>query len=259
VTKHCIVLNSFYNQGKAMNKNDDKTQVTVGANGVNLAVGVNINAPFERARPWYTPKAVSWLEDNIPCNCGLKGLEFGGGGSSIWWAARLDILYTVEANPKWSLVLLHHFRNRPDLLLKWRFKFVPANWHHLPDGSLKLKNEWARNPELITDDVMKVIEDDYLDVPSGHFDIVMIDGALRAETVNSVASYVRNKGSLISLIVVDNTESENTSQVCNSVIPKRFRRIDFHEDNPNNMPQHKISTTSIFLDDSLWAKFRLRV
>lgn len=225
-----------------MFKPKPKSTESVGPAGVAVTIGSDIQAAFDRDAPWYTSGAIAHLDNMDLSN--LVGLEYGGGGSSLWWAARLRTLYTVEANVKWALAIAHHFRSQPELLVRWRLTLVPANWHRRSDGSLDLKNEWQRDPSLITPDRALDLEAAYLRPPVDDADVVMIDGAIRQETVTRFADWVH--GRRVSVIVVDNTESQRTSRLCSEAFTD-FERLDFPEEKPELIPPHQQSwTTSIF-------------
>jgi predicted O-methyltransferase YrrM len=50
--------------------------------------------------PWFAPGAVEFLDHYLlPTD---EGLEFGSGRSTLWFAARVKHLTTVEHNPEWA-------------------------------------------------------------------------------------------------------------------------------------------------------------
>jgi predicted O-methyltransferase YrrM len=49
--------------------------------------------------PWLTPAAVQFLKGYL--RPGDQGLEFGSGGSTLWFAKRISTLTSVEHNPNW--------------------------------------------------------------------------------------------------------------------------------------------------------------
>ena len=229
----------------ASTRDSGRVTTDAGPAGVSVAVGRDIQAVFEKDAPWYTSGAIEFL-DSIDFSR-LVGLEYGGGGSSLWWARRLDALFTVEANVKWALAIMHNFRQSPELLAKWRLSLVPANWHHRENGALKLKNEWQRNPELITPERVEQLEADYLRPPTDRADVVMIDGAIRRETVEMFGDWVSNRR--VRYIVVDNTESDHTSEACSRVF-HNYHRYDFWESDSSLIPTGQLSwMTTIFTLD----------
>jgi predicted O-methyltransferase YrrM len=53
------------------------------------------------SRPWLTEQAIEFIENLCRANSNLKILEFGSGGSTIWFAQRTNNLVSIEHNPKW--------------------------------------------------------------------------------------------------------------------------------------------------------------
>lgn len=50
-------------------------------------------------KPWLTPQANRILEKTLQPD--FQGLEFGSGRSTLWFAARMEKLTSVEHNPEW--------------------------------------------------------------------------------------------------------------------------------------------------------------
>jgi len=53
------------------------------------------------SRPWLTDQAINFIEHLCQIKPNLKILEFGSGGSTIWFAQRTNNLVSIEHNPKW--------------------------------------------------------------------------------------------------------------------------------------------------------------
>ena len=57
---------------------------------------------YEKAkpgRPWVAPQAVSWLDAHLDTS--MRGLEYGSGRSTVWFANRLSELISIEDAPEW--------------------------------------------------------------------------------------------------------------------------------------------------------------
>jgi predicted O-methyltransferase YrrM len=51
--------------------------------------------------PWITEGATAYLEDYLANNSQAKVLEFGSGGSTVWFAQRSGSITSVEHSPLW--------------------------------------------------------------------------------------------------------------------------------------------------------------
>lgn len=58
----------------------------------------NLSTPF----PYYTPGAYSFVANHLNGFDRKKVLEFGGGWSTVWYAARGEIVTTIEHSREWA-------------------------------------------------------------------------------------------------------------------------------------------------------------
>lgn len=204
------------------------SSVTVRHNRVGIAVGETIAATFATDGPWYTSNAKAWLEQHIPSS--WTGLEYGGGRSTIWWAKRLKTLHCVEASTRWLLAILSEALKQPEVLLSLRLHLVNADWRYFDDGSLKLRDHWPDNADLLNAETVRVLEHDYVSPPTKHADIVMIDGAIREKTASYVVRHHADLGA--SIVVIDNTERISMASAARRLENQGFLRLDFEEYDP---------------------------
>lgn len=121
-----------------------------------LSFGQRIDESLGILEPWLTNPAMDviktwWLADKVV-------LEYGGGSSSIWWAAKAKKCYTIEANKQWY----------EDILKEKEQRYITNL-----DVILREVNEG---------DQTKV--DYYTEVPKGcKPNIVLVDGILRYECI----------------------------------------------------------------------------
>lgn len=98
-----------------------------------------------RETPWLTPESVSFLEDLIKCNPDIKILEFGCGGSTIWFSRLLKSpnarVVSVEHDAEWQAAVKETVGSNVDL-------------RHLPRPYSSVCDEF----------------------PDNYFDLVLIDG-----------------------------------------------------------------------------------
>lgn len=217
--------------------------ISVRHNRTGIAVGSSIQTVFDKKTPWYTSNATAWLEENIPSH--WTGLEYGGGRSTLWWSHRLSALHCVEASTRWALAILNEALKEPSLLLRLRLHIVNADWRYQDDGSLKVRDHWPDHPELLTQDYVSNLERDYVTSPIDHADIVMIDGAIRSQTMAYIAQNYDRLG--VSCIVIDNTERRPISIAVDKLFGGDFDRLDFEEYDPNLVQDDRVTLCTTVL------------
>lgn len=174
-------------------------------------------AMFEHPRPWMVEEAVEFASELLtPGTCAL---EWGGGASTPYWCERVGVLHTVEASPGWALILLDYMTRRTDLIDRWRFHFVGANW---PSTEAAKRRTGRAMPQH---DVRRSLEDDYAILLPDRIDAVILDGAVRQRTAERLGAYVdRDRPALI---VVDNMEAAYVATSTEAVDLTSYDRHDF--------------------------------
>jgi predicted O-methyltransferase YrrM len=124
---------------------------------------------FRPQDPWLTPAAIKLLDKTLTRE--MRGLEFGSGNSTAWFAMRLGQLTSVEHNPEWHA--------RVTRLLK-----------ALGIGNVKYLLRAKENGEY------PVVAEQFMD---DSLDFILVDGILRAECAVGSLSKVKPGG----LLVVD--------------------------------------------------------
>ena len=116
--------------------------------------------------PWYTYPCIHLL--GYREFSGKKILEFGGGQSTLWWAARADEVITFEGDREWHAELS---------------KLIPKN--------VQLHLVSTQDKEAFLADVKGVIEG------RGTFDVIIIDSAYRKDLVSIALALLAPNGALI--------------------------------------------------------------
>lgn len=119
--------------------------------------------PLERRLPWFSWPAIRWLDDFLQPH--HRVLEFGAGGSTLFFAARAASVVSLEPDPTWrarvaalagpKVQLLDEPPGSPaDLIVvdgaDWQERpkrFAWAQQHVSPGGAVVLDDSW-RYPEL---------------------------------------------------------------------------------------------------------------
>ncbi len=121
--------------------------------------------------PWLTPLAIqflsAWLKNTD------RGLEFGSGRSTLWFARRVASLTSIEHSPAWYVrvqkTLVDHGQNNVD------YRLINAQ----PGGSSDTYVTAAAN------------------FPDNNLDFVLIDGIARDACANASIDKIRSGGLLI--------------------------------------------------------------
>ncbi len=155
--------------------------------------------------PWVTYSMIAFLEPLLRRD--LSVFEFGCGNSTLWWAARVGRVVSVEHDAE------------------WRMKIAPT----LPP------NAELHHVELIRDGAYCRKAAEY----PASFDLISIDGRDRVNCAKNSLSALRPGG----VILWDNSEREEYIPGTEFLKAQGFRRIDFWGMGPINLGQ---SCTSIF-------------
>ena len=139
----------------------------------NLCFGQRIDPELGILEPWYTNPCMdeikTWdLSDKVI-------LEYGGGGSSLWWERKAKEVWTIETNEEW--------------LKKIDNELMGCHGSY---GKLKLFHR-----PINEGDQTRVEE--YLEFPDGcKPDIIIADGILRTEVVERAIQYFKeNNGGIL--------------------------------------------------------------
>ena len=177
---------------------------------------------FQNAIPWVTFSAIEFLENYLKKD--MKVFEFGGGGSTLFFAGRTKELVTVEHDPEWFSALTAQMKTRTDII--WKSYLVPPEpaatggvdpsdpTHYVSSGQQYSKKTFRSYASVIDQ------------FPDDYFDLVVVDGRSRPScTVHSLKK-VKPGG----LLLIDNADRQyylknvnhllgNFSLVCNDFGP----------------------------------------
>ena len=205
---------------------------------------------FDDIKPWYTRGSIKFLSE--VCKADYTVLEYGGGVSSLWWCEHAMEVVTMEANPEWASRLLQEMSKRPSLLKKWRLVFSPCNWN--PTYAQKVDrcrkahssvgSEWLRQYEEQTKEEIQASEDFYLDPPDKKYDVIIIDGQIRNQTVDVLRNLITTQD--IKILVFDNTEGPVMAQLAKDAVKDlMYEEFVFPEEDESLIPswQNGWSTT----------------
>lgn len=140
------------------------------------------------SRPWLTEAAIEFIENLCQTNPNLKILEFGSGGSTIWFAQRTNHLVSIEHNPKW-------------------YNSVTQVLEDLNLNNLNLSNLISEPNSLITQATRKLLSPPaYYQVcaefSDNYFDLILIDAIERINCAIQAMRILKPGGALM----LDNCE-----------------------------------------------------
>jgi hypothetical protein len=192
---------------------------------------------FADPRPWMVSGAVDLVEQHLRPDMTI--LEYGGGASTPYWCERAGVLHTVEASPGWAMILLDYMCHRFDLIDRWRFHFVGANWANVDSG----KRRTGRS--LPEPEVRRRMEDDYAIVLSDHVDAIIIDGSVRQRTAERLTTYIERDQPEI--VLVDNMDATYVSESVDRVDFSGYERHDFWGEAVDKEGQPTPDCTTVWL------------
>ncbi len=147
------------------------------------------------ALPWYTYPAIDFLRGRS--FEGRRVLEFGGGQSSLWWAARAAHVLTLEGDAAW-------------------FERIKGGMPKNVDLVLVDMLDTAANVA----DVERVLAKSQL-----LFDVVIIDGLFRREMVDFALKYLASDG----VLICDNADGYGFYE---RLRDSGLGRVDFYGNSP---------------------------
>lgn len=194
---------------------------------------------FKNPEPWFSKSSIEYLETVVTPED--RVLELGGGVSTLWWLRRTEFVLTVEANTRWLSQLVHAVATRPELLAKWSLLYVPSEW---PITHERPKAYWKEHAHHMDAKKAKRLGElyNFMDYPFEP-SIIVIDGAVREQSVISTREYIQSKN--VRMVVVDNMDGMT------KYLPGTFNnydRQDFHETDRSRFPSENQEEyfTSVF-------------
>ena len=157
-----------------------------------------------RPLPWYTYAAINFLEARI--HQGMTVFEYGCGSSTLWYAARVGSVVSVEHDHTWYE---------------------------------RVKRELPHNVELVKQDLCG---GDYPKEATGHgrlFDLIVIDGRERNRCAMACVEALAEDG----VVIWDDTDRPDYETGMAFLEERGFRRIDFRSLGPGS---DLVRCTSVF-------------
>ena len=153
--------------------------------------------PVSDEQPWITFDAIQYLEEKVQSN--HKIIEFGGGGSTLFFLKRCQEVVTIEHDAEWFHLLKQLVEDKK--LENWVGRLVEPEQGNLveapsasdPDHYSSEDNKGVNYKEYAS------LIDTY---PNEYFDIVLVDGRSRPACIKHAAPKLKKGG----LMVLDNAD-----------------------------------------------------
>lgn len=169
-------------------------------------------------QPWITFKTIDYLKKHLQKTD--KVLEYGGGGSTLFFVNRVEEVVTVEHNEEWF-----------DILEQMMLKKACNNWKGFlvkaEKGDL-VPNPDFSNPDHYSSDDAPSIGYNYKayastidQFPNAYFNLVLVDGRSRPACIKHAVSKIRSGGYLI----LDNSDRAYYLKQTQSLLTNDFTRV----------------------------------
>ena len=159
------------------------------------------------SEPWITAGAVAFLDEFLARQPDAHALEFGSGGSTIWFSRRVGKLVSFEHDPRWA-------------------RAVRKALSDIPNVDLRL----YKRPYF----------DHIAEFTDNSFDLVLVDGRDRVECARLARRVVRPGG----VMMIDDTNRIDGRYSDLPALMADWKRLDFEvlEERENKGPKRRNTT-----------------
>ena len=157
---------------------------------------------IESELPWMCFSATRWLEKQVTTDS--KVFEYGSGGSTLFWSARVGQVVSIEHNALWY--------NKVKNTLVEKRQNVDYRLFEVEEGGS-------------TDSYVKSIKKEN----DGEFDIVVVDGIARVDCLREALPKVKKGG----LLILDNSQRDEYIKGINEL--SMYQRWDFEGITPTTV------------------------
>jgi len=213
----------------------------------------NVEGPV----PWITYPALRLLERVVQPR--FKVFEYGAGNSSLWWAARVAEVVSVEHDAGWAQAVADRAPKNLTVISK------PINAEASGPGLALVEQFIAEHPDpprsgdfdrdvgdgLVWEEFSAYVAE-LARYPAGYFDVIVVDGMARSAAAWMAARFVRADG----FIVFDNADRWQYNAGYAGLAAAGFARIDFYGTRPILVDE---SCTAIFARSLDWARSNAQI
>lgn len=144
--------------------------------------------------PWITFWAMDYLDQHL--NNTMKVFEYGGGGSTVFFASRVKELVTIEHDREWFDGLNKVMESNKQI--KWSgFLVGPEHASEIQNSDIADPDNYLSEDVNFTGKTFKKYASSIDVYPDEYFDIVLVDGRARPSCLKHSLNKVKKDGFLI--------------------------------------------------------------
>lgn len=149
--------------------------------------------------PWIGFSAIRFLKENIRSD--MRVFEYGSGGSTLFWAPRVQELVSVEHDKLW-------YQNMNEILNKQpveNYKYIleePVDDFQFPDKRFENPDDYISGDPSYKGKKFERYAKSIDSYPDNYFDVVVVDGRARPSCIKHGIPKLKKGGFLI----IDNSE-----------------------------------------------------
>jgi hypothetical protein len=170
--------------------------------------------------PWITLNAIDFITQHLYLYPTSNVFEFGGGGSTLFFLKKNAIVYTVEHDKKWFVVLNNIVTEKK--YRDWNGFFIEAEkGRHVENPDAANPIHYATKDDFYKNYNFKSYSSKILDFEDNTFDIVLVDGRSRPSCIYHSISKIKKNG----LLILDNSDRDYYLPQLYSDIEKKFTKV----------------------------------
>jgi hypothetical protein len=169
-----------------------------------------IKSPSDVGLPWIAHGALVHLQNLIKPD--MKVLEFGSGGSTLFFAKNGCTVVSLEDDPHWFEIMTEKTKSFPDVTIR-----------HIPVDSVYVGGEFASNmDELKNTHSYQSYVFGASDVEDATIDLLVIDGRARIGCLKHNLSKLKKDG----IVLLDNSDRKAYKQGIDELL-SGWKRFDY--------------------------------
>lgn len=193
--------------------------------------------PLNHGLPWMNFAAIEFLSNTLKPSS--KVLEWGMGGSTVYWCARAGEIVSIEHDAAW-------FERAKDQLAHLNDRDPPLSLH-LVEPQAKAPGDYPSGLAPYKDMSFEAYANAISAYPKGHFDLIVVDGRARMACLHGCVDYLAPGGTIL-LDNADYTRYQPELTRFWAAHQNEFERTDFLS--PTPFSSNIGSQTSVFVAKS---------
>lgn len=176
-------------------------------------------SPLTDGVPWLSLPAIWFLSAHL--ERGMRVLEFGSGGSTVFFSRKVERVVSVEHDSEWAAAVSRVIGARGFKNVELRLR-PPREDASTRDADPGDPDTYASAVQQFGGFSFREYASGADDFPDGHFDVVLIDGRARPSCFKHAKSKVRRGG----FLVLDNAERDRYRCILENLVMPGWQRHD---------------------------------